>query len=70
MKKIREYREKNMNIVYIDETWIDTSYTVKYCWQSKDERDALLPISRDFTMLRNSETLPSNLMSFLNSRAI
>ena len=29
MKKIREYREKNMNIVYIDETWIDTSYTAK-----------------------------------------
>lgn len=46
MKKIREYREKNMNIVYIDETWIDTSYTAKYCWQSKDERGALLPISR------------------------
>ena len=34
-----------MNIVYIDETWIDTSYTAKYCWQSKDERGALLPIS-------------------------
>ena len=46
LKKIREYREKNMNIVYIDETWIDTSYTAKYCWQSKDERGALLPISR------------------------
>ena len=46
LKKIHEYREKNMNIVYIDETWIDTSYTAKYCWQSKDERGALLPISR------------------------
>ena len=47
LKKICEYREKNMNIVDIDETWIDTSYTAKYCWQSKDERGALLPISRE-----------------------
>jgi hypothetical protein len=46
LKKICEYSEKNMNIVYFDETWIDTSYTAKYCWQSKDERSALLPISR------------------------
>jgi hypothetical protein len=38
--------KKNMNIVYIDEMWIDTSYTAKYCWQSKGERGALLPISR------------------------
>ena len=46
LKEIRECREKNMNIVYIYETWIDTSYTAKYWWQSKDERGALLPISR------------------------
>ena len=46
LKKICEYHEKNMTIVYIDEMWIDTSYTAKYCWQSKDERGALLPISR------------------------
>ena len=46
LKIIREYHEKNMSIVYIDETWIATSYTAEYCWQSKDERGALLPISR------------------------
>ena len=38
--------KKNMNIVYIDEMRIATSYTAKYCWQSKDERGSFLPISR------------------------
>ena len=46
LNKSASTMKKNMNIVYIDEMWIDTSYTTKYCWQSKDERGSLLPISR------------------------
>ncbi|XP_063404616.1 uncharacterized protein LOC134688078 [Mytilus trossulus] len=35
-----------MNLVYIDETWIDTAYTAKKCWQQEDECWVLEPVSR------------------------
>ncbi|CAC5387109.1 unnamed protein product [Mytilus coruscus] len=34
-----------MNLVYIDETWIDTAYTAKKCWQHEDECVFLEPVS-------------------------
>ncbi|CAC5387409.1 unnamed protein product [Mytilus coruscus] len=37
LHRIKDYREKDMNLVYIDETWIDTAYTAKKCWQHEDE---------------------------------
>ncbi|CAG2216936.1 unnamed protein product [Mytilus edulis] len=37
LNRIKDYRKKGMNLVYIDETWIDTAYTAKKCWQHEDE---------------------------------
>lgn len=36
LRAIRQYREEDRNIVYIDETWIDNDLTVKKCWQSQN----------------------------------
>ena len=46
LRKIEKFRRQGLNIVYMDETWIDTSYTAKYCWQSDNEAGIHEPISR------------------------
>ncbi|XP_045770001.1 uncharacterized protein LOC123870678 [Maniola jurtina] len=33
LKKIREFRENNRNIFYVDERWVDNNLTFKKCWQ-------------------------------------
>ena len=34
------------NFVFIDETWIDTAYTAKYCWQNATTDGVTAPVSR------------------------
>ena len=46
LRRIKAYREQGLNLVYIDETWIDTSNTVKYCWQSDKEPGVYQSISK------------------------
>ena len=46
LRDIRKYHEEGLNIVYLDETWIDTSYTPKYCWQGPSEHGVLAPLNR------------------------
>ena len=36
--------------MYIDETWIDTGYSVKFCWQSKENSGVYQAISKDESM--------------------
>ena len=44
---IKQDLEQNVfRLVYIDETWIDTAYTAKRCWQSKDTDGVLSPCNR------------------------
>ena len=40
------FRTEWFPVVYIDETWIDTAYTAKRCWQSKDTDGVLSPRNR------------------------
>ena len=37
------FREEGRNIIYLDETWIDTSYTNKKVWQSDDVPGIYMP---------------------------
>ena len=37
LRHIKTYREQGLNLVYIDGTWIETGYTAKFCWHSKEE---------------------------------
>ena len=38
--------QESFNILFIDETWIDTAYTVKYFWQSATTDGVTAPVSR------------------------
>ena len=40
------FREERRNIVYLDETWIDTSYTSKKIWQSDDAPGIYMPYNK------------------------
>lgn len=44
LRRIEKYRQQGLNLVYLDETWIVTAYTAKYCWQSQDEAGVLEPV--------------------------
>ena len=46
LRRIKAYREQGLNLVYIDETWIETGYTAKFCWQSKEEPGVYESISK------------------------
>ena len=46
LQKVKDYRERGLPLIYIDESWIDTAYTAKKCWQHEDEDGVLEPISR------------------------
>ena len=41
LRAINKYRNQNMPIVFLDETWIHPNYKVKKCWQSEDVRGVL-----------------------------
>ena len=40
------FREEGRNIIYLDETWIDTSYTNKKVWQSDDVPGIYMPYNK------------------------
>ena len=42
----QDLEQNGFRLVYIDETWIDTAYTAKRCWQSKDTDGVLSPCNR------------------------
>ncbi|XP_050674221.1 uncharacterized protein LOC126971829 [Leptidea sinapis] len=35
LRKIRQYRQDNRNIFFLDETWIDKNLTFKKCWRNE-----------------------------------
>ena len=35
IRLIRQYRSEKLNIINLDETWVDTNLTFKKCWQSE-----------------------------------
>ena len=43
LRRIKRYREEGKDIVYLDETWVDTACTVKKCWQSSDYPGVVVP---------------------------
>ncbi|XP_045447431.1 uncharacterized protein LOC123655720 [Melitaea cinxia] len=49
LSEIKKYREEGRTIVYLDETFIHSSYSVQKCWQSESEEGALV---RDYGMGR------------------
>lgn len=36
LRSIKQYREQNRPIIFIDETWVDTDLTFSKCWQSAE----------------------------------
>jgi transposase len=47
LSKIKQYRNSNRNIIYLDETWFDTHDVVKYGWVDNTNKCALnTPCSR------------------------
>ncbi len=34
LRKMKEYRQQQRCIVFLDETWVDNDLSVKKCWQS------------------------------------
>lgn len=47
LRKIKEYRDANKNIIYLDETWFDTHDVVKYGWVDNSQNCSLkAPCSR------------------------
>ncbi|KAJ4440379.1 hypothetical protein ANN_08520 [Periplaneta americana] len=36
LRKMKKYREEGREIVYVDETWVDSNLTHRRCWQSDD----------------------------------
>ena len=42
----KELEDGGYKLVYIDETWIDTSYTAKKCWQNQDNQGVMPPCNR------------------------
>ena len=45
LRKIKTFREEGRTIVYTDETYVNSSHSIKKCWQSK-EVDVKIPFSR------------------------
>ena len=45
-KKKKEFEERGLELVFIDETWVDTSYTSKYCWQGDNTPGTIRPCNR------------------------
>lgn len=41
-----QLEEKGFHLVYIDETWLDTSYTAKSCWQGPGVKDVKRPLNK------------------------
>ena len=47
LRTIKQKREEGYNIVYLDETWVDTHHTASYQWQPPNPNDARkLPINK------------------------
>ena len=44
--KRKELEGQGYNFVYVDETWIDSAYTAKRCWQGENMPGALPPCNR------------------------
>ncbi|XP_060606307.1 uncharacterized protein LOC132758630 [Ruditapes philippinarum] len=42
----RLLEERDFQFIYVDETWLDTSYTCKSCWQGPNLRDAKRPLNK------------------------
>lgn len=38
LRKIEEFRNEGREIVYVDETWVDSNLTFKKCWQHADDK--------------------------------
>jgi hypothetical protein len=38
--------ERDFHFIYVDQTWLDTSYTCKSCWQGPNLRDAKCPLNK------------------------
>ena len=45
-QKKKEFEDRGLQFVYIDETWIDTAYTLKNCWQGDNTPGVLPPCNR------------------------
>ena len=39
----KRLEENGFTFVFVDETWIDTSFTAKRCWQSVDQPGPIPP---------------------------
>ncbi|XP_053406296.1 uncharacterized protein LOC128559142 [Mercenaria mercenaria] len=44
--KKKQLEEAGYDFVYIDETWVDTSHTAKYCWQAPGMDGVTTPVSK------------------------
>ena len=44
--KKKMFEDTGFDFVYIDETWVDTSYTAKFCWQSPEMDGIRIPVSK------------------------
>jgi transposase len=42
----KDLEKRGFTLVYVDETWVDTSYTTKKCWQSEMTSGPKAPINR------------------------
>lgn len=42
LRQIKSYRDKNVSIFYLDETWVDGNLTFRKCWRN-NEVDGVLP---------------------------
>ena len=47
------FREEGRNIIFLDETWIDTSYTNKKVWQSDDVPGIYMPYNKGQRLIVN-----------------
>jgi hypothetical protein len=45
LQKIKEYREDERDIFYIDETLVDANFTFKKCWQNNNVGGILTTVS-------------------------
>ena len=45
-KRKKELEDIGYELVYTDETWIDTAYTAKKCWQGEDTPGVISPMNR------------------------
>ena len=42
--KKKDIEDKGFTFVFVDETWIDTAYTVNRCWQGPDMPGVTPPV--------------------------